>query len=112
MVTEMRILGLPMPKPSAKPTTPKRRGKKSQDANEWAFDVVNQAIAKSEQTETLDPERETVDPSVVSQVMAQMGRKGGKKGGKARMAMLTPAQRSRLGTKAVNARWEAKRKAG
>ena len=34
-----------------------------------------------------------------------LGARGGKKGGKARMAQLTPAQRSELARKAVLARW-------
>jgi hypothetical protein len=39
-----------------------------------------------------------------------LGARGGKKGGKARMAQLTPEQRSDLARKAVLARW-AKQKA-
>jgi hypothetical protein len=34
-----------------------------------------------------------------------LGARGGKKGGKARMALLTPAQKSELARKAVHARW-------
>jgi hypothetical protein len=35
-----------------------------------------------------------------------LGARGGKKGGKARMAQLTPEQRSELARKAVLARWK------
>jgi hypothetical protein len=42
-----------------------------------------------------------------------LGRKGGKKGGKARMAQLTPAERSELARKAIRIRWaRAKSKPG
>ena len=83
------------------------RTRKPKDLNEWAYQIVQQSTA--------DPESKPprVPPSVISQVMSEMGRKGGKKGGKSRMAMLTPEQRSKLGSKAVRARWAAaaKRKA-
>jgi general stress protein YciG len=52
---------------------------------------------------------------LVSEVMREMGKKGGKaggkKGGKARMAALTPEQRTELARKAVQTRWaKAKKK--
>jgi hypothetical protein len=94
-----------MPKPSRAENKSKPRGRKYQDANQFAYDVLQQTIAKSE------GEPAPVTPSVISQVMAAMGSKGGKKGGKTRMAMMTSAERSKLATKAVNARWAAKRKA-
>jgi hypothetical protein len=48
--------------------------------------------------------------SLVSQVMAAMGRKGGKTGGKSRMALLTPEQRSEMGRAAAQKRWAKKTK--
>ena len=48
--------------------------------------------------------RKKKDPAAVA-----LGRKGGLKGGKARMALLSPKERSALARKAVMARW-AKRK--
>jgi hypothetical protein len=42
--------------------------------------------------------------------MSELGRRGGKKGGKSRMAMLTPKERSELGSAAALARWGTKRK--
>jgi len=52
---------------------------------------------------------------LISEVMRKMGKKGGKaggkKGGKARMAALTPGQRTELARKAVRTRWaKAKKK--
>jgi hypothetical protein len=74
-------------------------------------------------TETLDPVQnarrvvlesiestETVEMSLVSQVMAAMGRKGGKIGGKRRLETMTDAQRSRSAKKAAKARWEKAKK--
>ena len=43
------------------------------------------------------------DPAAVA-----LGRRGGLKGGKARMALLSPAERSELARKASKARWGAK----
>jgi hypothetical protein len=43
--------------------------------------------------------------SVVSQLMAQMGRKGGKIGGKRRAANMTEEQRSAAASLAAQARW-------
>jgi hypothetical protein len=39
-----------------------------------------------------------------------LGRMGGVKGGKARMAQLSPRERSELGRKAAVARWDKKKK--
>ena len=79
-----------------------KRARKEPDANQWAHDIVRQTEAKSVK----------LDPSLISQVMTELGRRGGKKGGKRRMAMLTPEERSKLGTKAVRARWAAARRNG
>jgi hypothetical protein len=56
-----------------------------------------------------------MERDLISKVMSEMGKKGGKaggrKGGKARMASLTPEQRTEFARKAVQARWaKAKRK--
>lgn len=57
-----------------------------------------------------------MDRELVSEVMREMGRKGGKaakgKGAKARMAALTPQQRSELAKKAAQARWAKTKKNG
>lgn len=55
-------------------------------------------------------ETETVGPTLISKVMAQMGRKGGKIGGKRRLETITDYERSaisRLGAKARRAKAEA-----
>ena len=49
--------------------------------------------------------------SVVSQLMAQMGRKGGKIGGKRRAANMTEKQRSEAASLAARARWANQDKA-
>ena len=53
------------------------------------------------------PKRELpkLTKSVVSQLMAQMGRKGGKIGGKRRAANMTDEQRSAAASMAAKARW-------
>jgi hypothetical protein len=56
-------------------------------------------------------EEVTVSRSLVSQVMAAMGRKGGKTGGKRRMELLTPEQRSQMGKLAAEKRWGKKKRA-
>ena len=87
-----------MPKRSPKPI-------ERQDPSEFAHASLQRTIAATE------TKLEVVPASVISQVMSQIGRKGAKKGGKTRMAMLTPEERSALGSKAVQARWDRKRKA-
>jgi hypothetical protein len=48
---------------------------------------------------------ETVELTVVQQVMRQMGAKGGKIGGKRRLETMTDEQRRRSARKAAKARW-------
>jgi hypothetical protein len=48
--------------------------------------------------------------SVVSQVMAEMGRKGGRIGGKRRLETLSDRRRSQIARKAAQARWAKKKK--
>ena len=48
---------------------------------------------------------ETVELTVVQQVMRQMGAKGGKIGGKRRMVTMTPEQRRGVALKAAKTRW-------
>jgi hypothetical protein len=85
---------------------PKRSGKTSKrperqlDFVQNARRVVLESVGESESV--------TVSMSLVSQVMAAMGRKGGKTGGKNRMAMLTKAERSEMGKQAAAKRWNKK----
>src|SRR5258706_15842092 len=55
-------------------------------------------------------EEVTITRTLLSQVMASMGRKGGKTGGKHRMAMLTPEERSAMGKAAAAKRWGNRKK--
>jgi hypothetical protein len=83
--------------------TPKNRPDKGLDVSQNARRVVLESISE---TETV-----TVSMSLVSQVMAAMGRKGGKTGGKRRMELLTAEQRSEMGKAAAEKRWGKNRKA-
>jgi hypothetical protein len=79
---------------------PKRLSKG--DTAQNALRVVEQAIGAPLAT----PSKK----SLISQVMAEMGRKGGKIGGKRRLQTMTAEQRSEVALKAAKTRW-AKRKA-
>ena len=83
---------------------PKRssKSKRSKDVNQRAFANVKEV------TKQVEP---VMDQSLISQIMAEMGRKGGKKGGKRRMETMTPEQRSRIALKAAKARWSKNLKA-
>jgi hypothetical protein len=50
-------------------------------------------------------EFEPVGASLVSRVMAQMGRKGGRIGGKRRLETMTDEERSRIARLGAKARW-------
>jgi hypothetical protein len=47
--------------------------------------------------------------SMISEVMAEMGRKGGRKGGKRRLKTMTAEERSQVALKAAQARWAKKK---
>jgi hypothetical protein len=53
---------------------------------------------------------DSITLSMVSQVMAEMGRKGGKIGGKRRLKTMTPEARSAVASLAAKARWAKRRK--
>jgi hypothetical protein len=54
---------------------------------------------------------ETVELTIVQQVMRDMGAKGGRIGGKRRLETMTDEQRKRSARKAAKARWAKARKA-
>ena len=81
----------------AKNRMPKRTGRKL-DVVQNARRVVDESLKRFEATQT-------PNPAMISQVMAEMGRRGGKIGGKNRMENLGVKGRSALGRAAVNARW-------
>jgi hypothetical protein len=53
---------------------------------------------------------ETIELTVVQQVMRDMGRKGGQIGGKRRLETMTEEQRRRSARKAAKARWAKAKK--
>jgi len=79
---------------------PKRTSKLDDAQN--ALRVVEQAIG--------GPLVAKPSRSVVSQVMAEMGRKGGKKGGKRRLVTMTAEERSQVALKAARSRWSKRKK--
>ena len=48
---------------------------------------------------------ETIELTIIQQVMREMGSKGGKIGGKRRLDTMTDEQRKRSARKAAKARW-------
>lgn len=84
----------------------RKRTSKRLDVVQNARRVVDESIRRAEAIPTPAPK---VTRSMVSQVMAAMGRKGGKIGGKRRLVTLTPERRSELATAAVRARWDKRK---
>jgi len=85
---------------------PKRISKKkSEDANQAAFRVLQEATAESE----IKSPDAGIDKSLLSRVMSEMGRKGGKIGGKKSLETMTNAERKRRASKAAKARWKKKK---
>ena len=66
------------------------------DAVQNARRVVLESVGQAEPQAT---------PSMISQVMAAMGRKGGQIGGKRRLETMTDSQRSKVAKLAAKARW-------
>jgi hypothetical protein len=77
---------------------PKRISKKLKDSNQIAAAVVAA-------TEYIEP---TTDASLLSKIMAEMGRKGGRIGGIRSLQTMTPAQRKKRAKAAAKARWKKK----
>jgi hypothetical protein len=88
-----------MPKRTGTKTTKPKRLDPVQNARR----VVLESVGQSETV--------TVSLSLVSQVMAAMGRKGGKTGGKNRMALLSQEERTEMGRRAAEKRWGTKKTA-
>ena len=76
---------------------PKRSRKKSDDINEIAKSIVDQA------TEEPSEEKPEKNPAAVA-----LGRLGGLKGGKARAKKLSAEKRKEIAKKAARARWKEK----
>jgi hypothetical protein len=82
---------------------PKRKSNQPLDDVQNAHRVFMESIGEPPQTPA--PSR-----SVISQVMAEMGRKGGKIGGKRRLETLSDRRRSQIAKQAAQARWAKKKK--
>jgi len=77
---------------------PKRISNKLKDTNQIAAAVAE--LSTSGDT--------AMEPSLLSRVMAEMGRKGGKIGGKRSLETMSPADRKKRAKKAAKARWNKK----
>jgi len=84
-----------MPKRVEKTNRPK-------DINQLAHDLVDLSTRESLQPE----EYPDVRSMVVSQYMAEIGRKGGQIGGKRRLQTMTSKQRRRAASRAAKVRWK------
>jgi hypothetical protein len=84
---------------------PKRKSK-SLDTVQNARRVVLESVGEAEPTQ--EPEKPS--RSLISRVMAEMGRKGGLIGGKRRLETLSDRRRSQIARQAARARWAKKRK--
>jgi hypothetical protein len=82
---------------------PKRIRKPKLDAVQNARRVVLESIGEPEHTLP-------ASPSLIAQVMAEMGRRGGRIGGKRRLETLSDRRRSQIAKQAAQARWGKKRK--
>jgi hypothetical protein len=78
---------------------PTRAGKRPNDANRLAYQVVQEA------TKQAKPAPDTRNPAAVALSML-----GASKGGKARAASLSPAKRRAIAKKAARSRWSKKKK--
>lgn len=85
---------------------PKRIRKPRLDTVQNARRVV---LASVGEPETL-PDAPTPSKALISQVMAEMGRKGGQIGGKRRLETLSDRRRSQIAKQAAHARWSKKKK--
>jgi hypothetical protein len=75
------------------------------------LNLLNAVLSRTVYWQNLRPPGRILpmDPSLISKVMQEMGRKGGKKGGKKgakmRAEALTPERRSQIARKAAKSRW-------
>ena len=96
---------------------PKRTSKPKLDTVQNARRVViesiirnSEPIAPGSNLNTVEQEPTPTNRSLVSQVMAEMGRKGGLIGGKRRLETLSDRRRSQIAKHAARARWGKKKK--
>ena len=89
-----------MPKRTSRPKRPP--GDVVQNARRVALESVGAL--------DLEPSAAPAHPSLISQVMAEMGRKGGRIGGKRRLETMTANERSKVAKAAAKARWSKVKK--
>lgn len=85
---------------------PKRIRKPKLDTVQNARRVVLASVGDTDEADTPKPQPR----SVISQVMAEMGRRGGLIGGKRRLETLSDRRRSQIAKQAAQARWGKKKK--
>jgi hypothetical protein len=83
-----------------------KRTSKTLDPIQNARRVVLESVGDPDMSDTTPKHSR----SVISQVMAEMGRKGGKIGGKRRLETLSDRRRSQIAKQAAQARWAKKKK--
>jgi hypothetical protein len=84
---------------------PKRTSKPKLDTVQNARRVVMASVEDTEPAQAAPTSK-----SLISQVMAEMGRKGGLIGGKRRLETLSDRRRSQIAKQAAQARWSKKKK--
>jgi hypothetical protein len=88
---------------------PKRKSK-SVDRVQNARRVMRESVGLADEPAEHPPEHTVHPASLISQVMAEMGRKGGRIGGKRRLETLSDRRRSQIAKQAAQARWTKKKK--
>jgi hypothetical protein len=83
----------------------KRRSTPKLDAVENARRIAETSIRESEVSLAV-----ISNPSILSRVMAEMGRRGGRIGGKRRLETLTDERRREIASQAAKARWSKQKK--
>src|SRR5437867_3604023 len=86
---------------------PKRSSKELSDPVQNAFRVVQESIEQHESVALTI----VSNKGLLSQVMAEIGRKGGKIGGKRRLKTMTPERRKEVAQLAADKRWSKFREA-
>jgi hypothetical protein len=97
---------------------PKRISKKTRDANQIAYrvvqtattDAVNEGIKQGIKQGVNEAVTDTIERESLSQVMAQMGLKEGKIGGKRSLETMSASDRKKRAAKAAKARWKKPKK--
>ncbi len=85
-----------------KRTSKKKKRKRPGDVNQLAKAIVDEATEEPELT--IEPEQEKTSDGKNAAAVA-LGRLGGLKGGKARALKLSAEERSKIASKAAQARW-------